>query len=326
MRKIFLLSFAAMLATGATAHAGDYYLVKPQKIRDEKEVAATVENRRDIPARVRTSGTLVALSVREGDMVQKGQVIAVCADRRLMLQAQALDAQVAAMRAKQAQAQAELDRNKPLFTSGALSQSAIDALRTAAAAAAAGLKARQAERAAVEEQIVQGRVLAPASGRVLTVPTALGAVMMTGEVVATIGTDDTIVRVRLPEHDADALNLGEAVRLEGAGLPAQATVSLIYPQVGDGLVQADLHLGTHGGYYVGQRLRAWIPLPARDTLAVPAPYLSLRDGIDFVRLHREGGEDVDVPVLPGEAVRLPDGTSGVEILSGLKAGDQLVRP
>ena len=326
MRKIFLLSFTAMLAIGSAAEAGDYYLVKPQKIRDEKEISATVESWHTIPARVRTSGTVVTLSVREGDTVKKGQVIAVCADRRLMLQAEALDAQVASMRAKQAQAQAELDRNKPLFDSGALSQSSIDALRTAAASAAAGLKARQAERAALEEQIAQGRVLAPAAGRVLTVPAAPGAVMMTGEVVATIGTDDTLVRVQLPEHDAAALSLGESVRLDGAGLPTQATVSLIYPQVGEGLVQADLHLDSHPNYYVGQRLRAWIPLPARDTLAVPASYLSLSDGIDYVRLHRDGVQDIDVPVLRGGPVRLPDGADGVEILSGLKPGDQLVRP
>lgn len=327
MRKVLLLSSMALLLSGGRVLAGAYFDVSLQPLRDEKEVAATVESRNVIPARVRTGGSIVSLSVREGDPVRKGQVVAVIADRRLAQQAEALDAQIIAMKAEKLRAEAELERNRPLFDNGVLSQTAMDSLRTAATVAASSLKARIAERAALEEQINQGKVLAPADGRVLTVPAALGAVMMSGEVVATVAQDDMIVRVRLPERNAASLALGQTVRLDGANLPAQGTVSLIYPEIEQGQVQADLTVAGAAGYHVGQRLRAWIPMEPRPALVVPADCLTTRFGVDYVRLHHDSGQDVDVPVQRGSVVpAMADGSPGVEILSGLKAGDQLVRP
>jgi hypothetical protein len=58
---------------------------------------------------------------------------------------------------------------------------------------------------------------------------------------------------------------------------------------------------------------------------VPADYVKTRFGIDYVQLRR-GEATIDVPVQRGREMVTSDLPNGLEILSGLRAGDQLVRP
>ena len=51
-----------------------------------------------------------------------------------------------------------------------------------------------------------------------------------------------------------------------------------------------------------------------------------RFGIDYVRLRRTDGSAIDVPVQRGETLPSADMPDGLEILSGVHAGDVLVRP
>jgi RND family efflux transporter MFP subunit len=325
MRISLLLPLAALLLTGA-APAADSFTVAPTLIRDPKAVFATLEGRNIVPARVRSGGTMISLSVREGDKVTQGQVIAVIADRRLGQQSAALAAQIAGLKAQRAQAEAELERNRALFDNGVLSQSDWDGLRTALAVAEAALKAREAEHAALEEQIAQGQVLAPVTGRVLTLPMIPDAVAMPGEVVATVARQDLVVRMLLPERHARSLAIGDKIHFELDGLAREAAVSQIYPHIAEGQIQVDLAFAGDDQAFVGQRVRAWIPGEPRSAIIVPAAFLSARFGVDYARLAGKEGAAIEVPVQRGQAVPLPDGAEGVEILSGLKAGDQLVRP
>jgi hypothetical protein len=59
---------------------------------------------------------------------------------------------------------------------------------------------------------------------------------------------------------------------------------------------------------------------------VPAGYVMTRFGIDYVRLRLVGDKTTDLVVQRGRATPRPDMPDGLEILSGLKAGDVLVRP
>ena len=326
MKSILKVTTVFTLAMVSNAFAATTFVVQPIMTSDEKPVFATVESLNIIPARIRTGGTVVAVNVREGDMVKQGQVIAIAADRRLAQQINALDAQIESLKAQAMQARAELERSRPLFENGVLSHTQIDALQTAATVANSGLKARMAERAALGEQIAQGEVLSPTAGRVLTIPTAMGTVMMPGEVVATIARQDMIVRIQIPERNAVSLVQGQTIRIEGSGMPNQGTISLIYPHVEQGTIQADIKVPTAGGYFVGQRMRAWIPSEPRQATVVPASYVIQRFGMDYARLHLPDGQELDVSVQRGGNTPLSNGTEGVEILTGLQPGDVLVQP
>jgi RND family efflux transporter MFP subunit len=326
MRAISLLLAVLTLAGIGGARAAESYTVIAVAVRDEKAVFATVESRHVIAARVRTPGTVIALSVREGDLVDKGQVIAIVVDKRLKDQADALDAQIVGLRVQQAQAVAERDRNRSLLGNGVISQSAMDGLTTAAALATAAVKAREAERSALMEQITQGQVLAPAAGRVLSIPLAVGSVVMSGETLASVAKREMVVRMILPESNAKNLTLGDPVRIDGEGVPNTGSISLIYPHIQEGRVAVDVTIPDSDSYFVGQRVRAWIRSQPRDALAIPAAFLSMRFGVDYARVNLKDGVPIEVPVQPGHTVLLPDRTDFIEILSGLKTGDVLVRP
>jgi hypothetical protein len=58
---------------------------------------------------------------------------------------------------------------------------------------------------------------------------------------------------------------------------------------------------------------------------IPSSYVTTRFGIDYVRL-RQADHTVDVPVQRGRHLPSPDLADGLEVLSGVRAGDQLVQP
>jgi multidrug efflux pump subunit AcrA (membrane-fusion protein) len=79
--------------------AAEAYTVTLSRISDDKPVFATVETSKPVPARVRTGGAVATLSIKEGDSVTAGQVIATVGDEKLALQMKSLDAQIAGLQA-----------------------------------------------------------------------------------------------------------------------------------------------------------------------------------------------------------------------------------
>jgi len=319
------------LLAGPVLAAGADFTVALQTLPDQKSVFATVESVNKVPARVRTGGTVTGLSVKEGDAVTAGQVIATIGDQKLALQQGGLDAQIAAARAQMDQAQGDLKRADELSKNGFVTKQRLDELRTAANVAANNLKARTAERAVIGQQMNEGQVLAPTSGRVLSVPVTPGTVVMAGEAVAMIAERDYVLRLSVPERHATSLKSGDPVRLDGEDMVPVAAdgvgaITLVYPQISDGRVQADAKVAGIGDYYVGQRVRVWVPAGPRRAIVVPAAYLSSRFGLDYAHLRGADGKTVQVPVQRGQNRPLPNMADGVEILSGLSHGDIMVRP
>ncbi len=330
MRKAILAASAALLLLAGTSQAASTYTVEPRAADDDKAVFATVESRDVMAARVRTGGTIVSLSVKEGDRVEGGQVVATIGDQKLILQQGSLDAQIAGLKAQLIKAQGDLERAASLFKSGVTSRARLDEMTAAANVAANMLKARTAERAVLEQQLAEGRVLAPGAGRVLNVPVTVGTVVLSGETVATIAQQDFVLRLRVPERHARFLKAGDPVRLDGEDLVQGAasfgTVTLVYPQIQDGRVVADARVSGLGDYFVGQRVRVWISGGERRTFIVPASYIVTRFGLDYAHLRKADGTVVDVPVQRGRSRPRPDMPDALEILSGLQPGDVLVPP
>jgi multidrug efflux pump subunit AcrA (membrane-fusion protein) len=143
------------------AEAQDGFTVRSAPLSDQKAVFATVESLDVVPARARIGGTAGRLAVRAGDRVEAGQMLAVVADQKLLLQLGALDAQLAGLRSSLEQARADLARAETLFRQGSGPRVTMDQARTALEVAGAAIQARQAERSVIEQQIAEGAVLAP---------------------------------------------------------------------------------------------------------------------------------------------------------------------
>jgi hypothetical protein len=69
----------------------------------------------------------------------------------------------------------------------------------------------------------------------------------------------------------------------------------------------------------------WIAGDERPAFVIPSSYVKTRFGIDYVQL-RQGDRAIDVPVQRGRELPTPELPNGLEILSGIRAGDQLVQP
>jgi multidrug efflux pump subunit AcrA (membrane-fusion protein) len=69
---------------------GERWRMKIETVPDFKPVAATVTTRDMADARARIGGTLARLTVREGDVVHKGQLIGLVSDERIGFQTGAL--------------------------------------------------------------------------------------------------------------------------------------------------------------------------------------------------------------------------------------------
>lgn len=287
-----------------------------------KPVSAVITSRDLAEARARIPGTLVRLDVREGDVVSRGDVLGVVVDNRVGLETAAFGAQVAAAEAEAARARADLSRVQALFDRGFYAQAALDRARAVSQAADAQVRAARAQQSASAETGAQGRILAPASGRVLTADVPQGSVVAAGQSVATITAGPLVLRVEIPEAQGRELRTGQTVAVAGEGLPESGVVAQVYPAAVAGRTVADVAVEGLTSDRIGQRVAVLVPVGRRKALTAPRRFVATRYGIDFVRTVDRAGRVSEAPVQLGEPV---DGDR-VEVISGLEAGDVVLAP
>lgn len=319
------LALAALLA--ATALSGpataETMTLAPQRVTEWKAVHGRVETRDTVPARARIGGTVVELSVAEGDMVTEGQPIAVVRDDKIAFQIAAVDAEITALEAQLKTAQAELSRGETLLGQGVVTRQRLDQLATGVDVTTGRIAAVKANRAVLVQQQDEGAVLAPSAGRVLTVPAARGAVVLPGEPVATIGSGGFYLRLALPERFAATLRQDAEIRITAGSAEKTGRLAKIYPQIENGRVITDVEVEGLPTTFVAARVLVEVPVGARDTLAVPKAAIATRNGLDFVTVEGPGGPEQRV-VLVGRPVATAEGAAAVEIMSGLTAGDRVI--
>lgn len=338
LRGARILSSLALIASAATVAVAAAtpdeqapFEVRSQEIDDLKSVYATVRTRDLIYARVRTPGTIETLNVDEGDWVKQGEVLALVVDPKISPRIKALDARMIAAQSRLETAKTELERSKTLSERGYASQARVDQAQTAYDVAVNELKSLTEERKVIETESQEGEVLAPTSGRVLKVPVTVGSVVLAGESIATIAANEYLLRLELPERHARFMKVGDKLRIGKRGLGpeegplTEGRITQVYPELQNGRVVADAEVPDLGSYFVGERVLVWISAGKRDTFIVPRDYVFKRFGLDYVRLKRDDGSVADVVVQTGRDVK-NGGDNEIEVLSGVHAGDKLVRP
>lgn len=326
MRALTALT-AAMLALAVPgAPRAEDLVLEPRQVTDWKAVYGRIEARDQIPARARLGGTLVRLAVSEGDMVEAGQILGEVEDAKIAFQLGAIDAQLQALDSQLANARTELGRGEELLSRGVTTAQRLDALRTQVDVLVNQIAAQRASRRVVEQQAAEGAVLAPLAGRVLAVPVTAGAVVMPGEVVAMIGGGGVFVRLSVPERHARGLAEGDSIGIGTEAGAAEGRLAKVYPQIQNGRVIADVEVAGLDDSFVDARVLVRLPLARRSALLVPSDAVVTRAGLDYVavRAPDDPARVVERVVVPGERIEL-DGVAMTEIVSGLAAGDRVVR-
>lgn len=310
------------LATFVAPAFSETITLAPSVVTEWKAVYGRIEARDRVPARARIGGTVVDLSVSEGDEVAAGQPIARIVDDKLSFQITALDAQTAALSAQLANAETELTRGEQLLEQGVSTVQRLDALRTQVEVLRGQIAAIGAQAEVIRQSQQEGTILAPAAGRVLDVPVSRGAVLMPGEPVALISAGGTYLRLAVPERHATMLEEGAQIRIEGGSGELQGRLAKVYPLIENGRVIADVEMAGASDRFIDARVLVRLPMGERQALTVPASALISQSGLDFVQVESTAGPVLRT-VVPGARIDTEAGTL-VEILSGLIAGDRIV--
>jgi len=202
-------------------------------------------------------GRIAVVLVKEGDIVDKGEVVARMDTAELQAQLQAAQAQVRRAEQEREMAEAqivqkeseqtlatqELQRTINLRKEGLapteqldvrqsnvkVAQAAIDTAHANLDAAKAMIAANQAEVARLQSQINDSTLVAPARGRIQYKLAQAGEVLSAGGRVYTLlDLSDVYLTIFLPAHDAGPLTLGDEARvtldpLPGYVFPAKVT-------------------------------------------------------------------------------------------------------
>ena len=333
-RGISFVCLTALTLLSSAASAAAEYVVRPIAVPDMKAVFSQVESRRVVPARARIGGSLREIKVSEGTQVKEGEVVAIVVDDKLALELNAANAKIEALNAQQENARAEFERAQQLLARGAGTQVRLDQARMQLDVVVNQVAAAQAEKTVIEQRAREGEVLAPADGRVLTVPITLGSVVLPGEEIARIASGRYYLRLSLPERHATEIKQDAVVRIGQRGLSPAASSSIaearpgrvakVYPEITNGRVIADVDVDGIGDYFVNERTLVWIPVAQRSVLAVPPQVIVTRHGIDYVRIITDDGP-IEIAVILGETIGTDDG-SRIEVLTGLRDGDRIALP
>jgi membrane fusion protein (multidrug efflux system) len=291
--------------------------VAPVEVRDVKvEIRAPVDLRPLFQADVgaKTLGYLDAVLVDRGDVVKKGQLLAVV--RPSDLPDQMESARVAFDLAKANKARAEA-----LAPSGVVSQQELQNAQSAYSAAQANLQA-------VSTRLGETRIESPVDGvvsqRRLDPGALVGPTAGNGNILTVQRNDILRVFVPVNEKEAPTVRLGQEASAEFDAVPGKrytgkvVRLSPAYDPVAR-TVDAEVHLVNPGELRPGMYGRGTLVTSVHPAaVVVPAGAVQLSDG-RFYAFLVQGDKVKRVELRVGV-----DGGNWFEILDGLKAGDEIV--
>lgn len=280
---------------------------------------------RSAAVKAKVAGELQGLSVREGDSVKAGQVLARIDNTEGLARVRQASEQAEAAQAQVAIAQRQRDNNQALVNQGFISRTALDTSLANLDAAQATHKAALAALDLARKGLADTELRAPIAGQVATRLVQNGErVGLDARIVEVVDLSALELEAALTPGDALLVRVGQKAELqiEGTALRVGATVARISPaaQAGSRSVLAYLQLdkaeGLRQGLFAqgtlrtGQTQGVAVPLSAVRT-DKPQPYLQLvRDGkvvhqtVSLGARGRVQGEDwvAVTPLTAGEQV------------------------
>jgi RND family efflux transporter MFP subunit len=219
---------------------------------------------------------VLAIKVREGAVVQTGQLLARLDEREFQ---DAVTAAKAALSAAEVAYQAQRDataRDKRLFDVKAIALEEWQRSQAVEAATSAQLETAKQKLDQAQTQLGYCRIVAPTNGVVARRLADPGDLAVPGKPLLQLVSQQMVrVRAALPSQDFTALHIGQPVTLTTGGTTVHATVSRVFPAMGDN------HLATFecdvtnppAGYVSGATVGVDVQLSSAEGLVVPADAL-----------------------------------------------------
>jgi len=239
--------------------------------------------------KARVAGELQGLTVREGDSVKAGQILARVDSTEYQARVQQAQQQAESARAQVDIARRNFDNNRSLVDQGFISKTALDSSAASLAAAEATYRAAQAGATVAGKSLTDTVLRAPIAGLVSQRLAQPGErVAIDARIVEIVDLSKLELEVSLSASDSLDVRLGQSalLQIEGAAKPVTARVVRINPSAAAGsrailvYLAVDAPAGLRQGLFAQgtlgtERLQALsVPLNAVRT-DKPEPYVQL---------------------------------------------------
>lgn len=274
-----------------------------------EEVVGTVRSKLRAMVEAKVSGRVLEYLATPGAMVKAGDLLA-------RLDVQEIQAKVDQAKALLDQAQRDFARQQQLAASNATTRQETDAANARLKVAVAGVSE-------AETMMGYARVTAPFDGVVTRKLADVGDLAMPGKPLLEIEAPTALrFEADLPEAILDRIRMGATmpVKIASVTAPLEAIVSEIAP-VADPVsrtFQVKLDLPAAEGLRTGQFGRVAVPVAETKLLLVPPDAVMKRGQMELVFVAKEGIAALRL-VKTGKVL-----AAGVEVLSGLEAGEAVV--
>jgi RND family efflux transporter MFP subunit len=309
-----------------TLAASDVKPVERGVIEGGPAVSGNLRPIEEVPVRARLEGNLVGLYVREGDHVNKGQVIARFEASEQVGNQRSAEADVESAKSDLSTAQWNADQSAELFKAGAIPERDLRTAQQAVAASQARLAAAEARLRSMSIAENDTRVLAPTSGTVSQRLVDNGQHVARGEQLYTIVRNDVLeLAAAVPARQANEVRAGQPVRFSAAGRAIEGRVARVSPTI-DPTTQAVTvyaQVPNPGGQIKGNAFATGKIVAQRLDAALIVPTSAVRQGADGgAYVYRVNGGTLErAPI----GVGIIDEAKGIaEITNGLALGDRVI--
>jgi RND family efflux transporter MFP subunit len=269
------------------------------------------------------SGRLTKISVRAGEKVRQGQLIAEIDPSDIAQQHNADQADIRRLQALLTQQERLVTRQNELVQKSFISKNAVDDASAQRDALRSQLDAAQARAALSANNLRKTRVVAPFDGSIEKQIAAVGEYLKLGDPIVTLISNSRLrANLPFPETAAQRLKLGQTVRLKSPLLPdalIEGTIEDIRPTLTDGsrAIEVIARIDNPGETLKGGgSVDAFVVIDVREAaVMVPEQSVVLRPAGKVVYAVVDGKAEQRLVQTGGKQAGL------VEIVSGLKAGE-----
>ena len=310
-----------------TLAATDVAIVRRDTIEEGIAITGDLNPIETVEVRARLEGDLVAVLVREGQRVRAGEVLARFESSEQESGLSSAQADKVAAESELATATWNLEQTTELFKAGAVSERDFKAAQQSVTTAKARVAAANSRVRATGSLVRDTRVQAPTAGTISRKLVENGEHVSRGAGLFTLVRSDVLeLAAAVPARQANAVNVGQAVRFTADGRAFDGKVARVSPTVDPATRSVAVYIqipnangALKGGTFASGRVVSRVVVGA---IVVPASAIrqSADAGKPFV--YRIAGKAIDVAMVQ---VGVVDERAGMaEVLDGLAAGDRVV--
>lgn len=308
--------------------AVDVYAVAPRVLARSLPLSGSMSPVVQATVKSKVSGDVELVTVREGQDVREGEVIARIDTRNLQAQYDRELAAVEKARADLNLATLNRDKNRMLLEQHYISQNTYESTESAYAASVASFKLAEASARVVKVSLDDAVIRAPFTGTVAERLVEPGEkVSADSSIVTLVDLRQMLLEAAVPAAEIPSVRVGQTARFRVGGFGDReftGEIQRINPVTTDGsraiviyIAVANADRALKGGMFAQGNLTLESTQPV---LAIPQPAAHDEAGVPFVYTLQDG-KILRKPVTIGPRIK---GNAYVEVRDGLAAGERVI--